>query len=316
MKKALLLIFIISLSCNAQDKKGKHGDIMLFSKGIALYELANDGLNLEFDSNSSDTLQGEKLRVQQIKLQEDILDKSLDYFEQLLEDYPKSKLYFRTLNNKAQIEFELKDFESAKETYIQIIESKAKDKELGGVGSGIMAEPYANYKNRALKRLAEIEYIDKNYNQAIEYLDLTKKYPYLHFCGNEFAYDEIYMATQYALNYIGLNDRKTALQYLLPQFLENGLANNKELVELAVKILKEEYGIEQSKLVFEKAKRTLNIKKIKQGKNEYNAYFIKFEEKEIELATPFEVYEAEPDKEMANMIDFLNNCYFSKLLNE
>lgn len=304
MKKVILLFILTSLSCIAQDKKDKHGDIVLFSKGIALYELANDEFELGFDVDSIDTLQGKKLISQQIRLKEDVLDKSLYYFEQLIEEYPKSKLYFQALNNRARIEFELEDFKAAKETYIKIFESKVNNDD----------DP--NHMNEVVKRLSTIEYNLKNYKKSIEYLDLTTKYPFVHFCGNAYADNDIYMATNYALSYIGLNDRKTALNYLLPYFLENDLTSNKELAELAAKTLKDEYGKDEAKMIFENAKKSLAIKDVGDKDEEYKVYYINFNGKNIELVTPFEVYAENADKEIANMREFLNKSYFNKLLNE
>lgn len=170
MKRVILyLTLFFCLFCKAQDKKDKHGDIILFNKGIALWELYDETLNLEGKINNYDTLIDEqkKLRKQAINLKDEILDKALDYFDELIKQYPKSELFFRALNNKAKLEFDLGYINDAKKSYLAIYLSKAKDTEKGGIGSGIMAEPYANYKNRALKQLSEIENSQGNFTKAI-----------------------------------------------------------------------------------------------------------------------------------------------------
>lgn len=316
MKKVLVFIFI-SFFVQAQDKKNKHGDLALFNKGIAIYELVYEDLDLNDRINSLDSLpENIRLKEEAIELKDNILERSLEYFNEMIELYPKSKLFYMALNNKAQIEFELKDFTAARETYLAILHSKANDKDFGGIGSGIMIEPYANYKNRAARRLSVIEYNLKNYKKSIEYLDLTKKYPYLHFCGNEIASDKIYMATRYALNYIALNDRKTALTYLLPQIMETGLASNTELVLLAVKTFKEEYGDENARVIFDKIKNTLFSKKVEQGDADYDIYFIVFEGNTIELETPYYIYMPDTKDETVRMAEAINKSSFNKLLNE
>lgn len=316
MKVVIGCILLVALCCQAQNKKLKHGDIALFNKGLAVYELIDDGLYLNSKIESIDTTTQEGIsRYREVTItRESVLEKALEYFTELIEEYPKSKLFFRALNNKAQLEYELKDYDEARITYKKILESKADDRELGGVGQGIMSEPYANYKNRACMRLAEIEYGKGNYNESIKYLTLTEKYPYQHFCGNAFAEEKIEMAMQFAKNYVKLGQNRKALEQLMPHILSTGLADNEEITMAAAAAFNIEFGT-RAKLVFDESIKTLYLKKEKEGNNFYDTYYINLFDTEIPLDQPFGVFAATPDEEKAMMYESLKNSHFNKLLN-
>ncbi|MBY8962007.1 hypothetical protein KJK34_04505 [Flavobacterium sp. D11R37] len=299
----LILIYIVFVlqSCKAQDNDE---DIALFSKGIALYELQSDGFDLNIDNDST--------FKQIIKLRKNVLNKSHGYFSELIKKYPKSKLYFYALNNKAQIEYELEEYDSARDTYIEIINSKANDKESYSSG-GFMGESYTNYKNRACIQLANIEHENKNFKEAIKYLDLTNKYPYQHFCGNAYASRDIYMAQQYAKNYSALGDTEKTLNYLLPYVFPDGLADNTELVNFTVEFLKKIYGTENIKRMFAAAKQTLKYKEPK-NKKSYGQYAITFLDKEIIVPVPYSVYAEDLNNEMKEMSKAIDNSLISQQL--
>jgi tetratricopeptide (TPR) repeat protein len=321
MNKAIILIISLTgLFCKAQDKKDKYGDIALFNKAIAIYEAINEDLYLDEEIGKIDTttIDGKSKYVDFVDMKESMLDRSLKYFTELIQEYPKSKLYFMALNNKAQLALELDDPQTARYTYIKLLESKANDKDLGGVGSGIMAEPYANYKNRACMRLAEIEYHTGNYNEALKYLKLTDKYPYQHFCGNAYAGQEIYMAEQFAKNHVALGDNKTALKYLLPLVFNNLLADNTEVVQLAVTVITKELGKQEARRQFNEAKKSLlhKVEKRPDYVGEHEFYFIKFMNMEIEVNMPLAAYTFPQGQAQGVMIDHIENSLMNKLLNE
>ena len=176
------ILFLFSIITFGQ-KKNLNEDLILFEKTVAIQELINE--ELEKIINPKDTIDitnEEKIqRKFAVGLKENILNKVIRDYEQLINEFPKSSLIFRALNNKGFAELELKDYKKAKETFLKILKSEANDKEKGGIGSGIMGEPYANYKNRACKTLADIELKSNNYYEALNYLDETKKFPYAHF---------------------------------------------------------------------------------------------------------------------------------------
>jgi hypothetical protein len=279
----LRLTFIILLLFLGQvtfgQKKSITKDQLLFEKAFLLQQMVDEDLDLDETIEGSTKLKAEYATG----IRESILEKALGFYNELLDSFPKSKLRFRALNNKGFIELSLDDTAEAKTTFLAILNSVANDKEKGGVGSGLMGEPYANYKNRAAKMLAHIGIQTNNWNEALEYLDLTRKFPYRHFCGNEYAADEIYMAELYAQCYLGLRDYRKAYNVLLPNILENGLADNSNLVDTAYAALLKTHNKDDLRRLFDIALQDVKTEKIKQGKNEYERQYITFLDTKIEI---------------------------------
>lgn len=251
MYKPSLLLAIATLfifAGTAKDKKVLR-DVQLFEQAALLHEVAYQETEFRILKDSSIE---SKIKLERSKeIRYNILERELDVYEELLDSFPSSPLAFRALNNKAYIEFYLEDFKEAKEDFLKILSSNANDMERGGTGSGIMAEPYANYKNRAAKMMADMMIADTNYKEAIKYLELTKKYKYRHFCGNEYAADAIYMATLYGRCYAGLGSYDSAYHYLLPGIMAGGLADNNDLIQTAISILLKQYSRQQIKNMYE-----------------------------------------------------------------
>lgn len=314
MKKYSVIfgLFIFGQIIFAQEKSSK-SDTVLFEKGYLLQQLAKDDLDLDEIINSKDNINVHKEFAVDIK--ETILYKALENYNELIKNFPKSKLLFRTLNNKGFIEIDLGDNDDAKKTFQKILDSNADDNEKKGSGSGIMAEPYANYKNRALKMLANLYIKEGKYTEAINYLNLTKIYPYKHFGGNELAADNIYMSELYAKSYIGLNNNKAALEYLLPNVLENGLADNSRLVVLAYEILLKQYSKDELKTKYKQAFNNYKRKKISNREEGYYNYFITFLDMKIKLS-PWHLSEVKPEKARNVINEIYSRSQFYKLLHE
>lgn len=314
MKQLTILFILVLLGQVAFGQENStNREILLFEKGLLLQQIVDEDLELNEIIYSEDNIKEKKELASDIK--ETILEKALEYYQELIDSFPKSNLLFRTLNNKGFIELVLDEKGKAKETFLKILNSKADDTEMGGIGSGLMAEPYANYKNRALKVLADIYIKDSNYREAIKYLDLTKKYPYRHFCGNEYAADEIYMKELYAKCFIGLNNRNKALEQLLPYLLENGLANNSNLVALTYKTLLQQYSKDELKVKYEQAFKNYQyeVVKNKNDKNESEKYFIIFLDTKIELNS-WRLEYLKPEEKAKEIDSIYRNAEFYKLL--
>ncbi|MEM6963821.1 MAG: hypothetical protein AAF573_03580 [Bacteroidota bacterium] len=310
MKKTMLLLVLIS---TYHFLFSQNEDLVLLGKGNALYEMIDYEFDFdgELENLDTTTIEG-KIKHEILNTQkENILKKSLYYFEELMEEFPESDLYFRAMNNAASVSYQLGDDQKAIKYYNSILGSRANDKEEGGVGSGIMAEQYALYKNGACKRLAEIYIERKEFKKAIKCIKLTEKYPYRHFCGNAYATNDIYIATLYTRSYKGMGDIKRALNYSLPHIFDNGLASNEELVELTVQILKENFDSENVVAEFEKACAEYYSEKKKRKKYEWTEYFITFLDTKIEL--PF--YELRYTENAYEVIEkHLKESYFKKLI--
>jgi tetratricopeptide (TPR) repeat protein len=162
--------------------------------------------------------------------------------------------------------------------------------------------------------LAKIEIDTKNYNEALRYLDQTNKYPYRHFCGNEYAADAIYMATMYSNCYLALNDYEKAFDVLLPNILENGLADNSYLIKNAYEALLKKHRKEDLKIEFENAFKNIITEKEISGKYEYTNYYIRFQNRKIQLE-PWSLNVISSEEELKKVaIGILTNSEFYKLL--
>jgi tetratricopeptide (TPR) repeat protein len=172
----------------------------------------------------------------------------------------------------------------AKEIFENILESDFDEMDRGGTGSGIMGEPYAIYKNRSCRILAAIALDEKDYETALKYTKMAdKEYPYRHFCGNEYAANDIYLATMYARCYEGLGDKEKAIQTLLPHCIENGLASNSELVDQLCLLIKEKYSKEEIKQRVESAASGISVKEIKQGTYTERNYYVNIFNTELKI---------------------------------
>ena len=248
MRPCCLLLIFLLFTFNYSLAQKHHEDIVLLTEGSTLQRLVYEGLDLEEELQGLDTATSEgriKNSIYQAQ-KRTILFKAFSKYKQLIQEYPKSRLRYRALNNIALVSYQLGYIDDAIKYNKQIIDSKAKDKEFGGTGDGLMAEPYANYKNRACKKLAILFLERKNYEEALKYVKLTKKHPYLHFCGNAAIEDEIYVNGLYAKCYKELGEIGKALEYSLPHTFVghcSSLSYSERVGQVTFDILKENYDV-------------------------------------------------------------------------
>lgn len=247
MKRSIILLCLIAFVLTAQaGSKRKIKRIgsghVLFDKAIKIHERV-DILSDVIASADSATSKGRSA----VQERDSILGKALDYYQELIDVYPHSRLRYRALNNMASVYYTLKKYDGAIATCKRMLASDADDKETGGVGSGFMGEPYTNYKNRAAKMAASICLRQGSYAEALRYVALTKQYPYQHFCGNEYEADRIYVATLYGRAYMGLHLYDSAQAVLFPYLLYGGGASNNEAVEVIYELLLKTHTKEEIK---------------------------------------------------------------------
>jgi tetratricopeptide (TPR) repeat protein len=178
-----------------------------------------------------------------------------------------------------------KNIKKAKEIFRGILDSDFDEMDRGGRGSGLMAEPYALYKNNSCNILAEIALDEKDYKNALRYTEMAdKEYPYRHFCGNAFAENDIYMATMYAKCYAGLHDINKAIETLIPHCINNCLASNNSLIEQLCGLLREKYSKEEIKQEINTALSGMYIRETKHSDYTDSSYCIKIFNSEFKLA--------------------------------
>jgi tetratricopeptide (TPR) repeat protein len=190
-------------------------------------------------------------------------DSAYPIFEKIFK-YGKGdeSLIAKSYYNMAFIHFGNEEYDKARLIFENILDSDFDEMDKGGRGEGVMAELYALYKNNSCKHLAEIALEEKNYARALYYTELFDKiHPYKHYCGNEYAANDIYVAYTYARCYDGLGKRDKAIATLLPLSMYNGLAHNGNLVHFADSLIKMRYSKVEIRLELEKAVASIHIKK-------------------------------------------------------
>lgn len=273
MKQILAIILFFSFYQGIGQAKKIGPDELLFEQAYLIQNFIQEELALDYYLYSSSVDKSAKELA--VDIRDKMLIKAIDLYQELIKEYPKSKWTFRALNNIGFAELALQNKDKAKLYFEQVLKSNANDKEKGGAGSGIMGEPYANYKNRAARELAKIYIEEQNFDKALEYLALTKQYTYQHFCGNAYAEEKITMRLLYAKCYVGLNQTDKAIQILVPNLLENGLADNTKVVNFIFDLLSSRYKIEELKNEYKQSFR--NVKTRLQG--------VKGEEYEVDYIT-------------------------------
>ena len=213
--------------------------------------------------------------------EEEEFDKALKGFQYIVDNHPRNELYPRAFYNIGYIHFIQKNYDKAIPVFKAIIESNFNEKE--NLGGGIMADPYTNYKNRASRILSTIYYDKEMFDTALHYLTLSDTaYPYLHFCGNEYAENDVYMALRYADIYQKLKQPDKAVEKLLPTVFTY-LADNSEVIAELKKLLKNKKGLKKE---LDNALTKIYSKEIVGEKYTYTRYYFKF--LNVEIAIPYD----------------------------
>jgi tetratricopeptide (TPR) repeat protein len=197
-------------------------------------------------------------------------DSALLVFEKV---YNEGRGNFNLINksyyNIAQIYLEKNDIKKAKALFTEIIgSSEFDDMEEGGLGSGLMADPYALYKNHSCNIMAHLALEEYHYKEALSFVEMADKiYPFRHYCGNAYESYAVYLATMYAKCYIGMGNREKAIGMLLPECFNSIYADNSDLIKLLVPLLKSKYDSGTIKEMVDHALTNITSKKTGKGKH-------------------------------------------------
>ncbi len=166
---------------------------------------------------------------------------SLSAFKDFVERYPESSLIPRAIFNIGELHYRIGQDSAARAILTQVVAADYDEME-----SNSLMEPYALYKHRACRILAELCLRHTDYDEAAEYIHLFDKvYPYHHFCGNEWQAYDYYRDWMLARVYEGQGKTSRAIQTLVPDIAYTGLASNEYIIEYLEKILGEHYSSEQ-----------------------------------------------------------------------
>jgi hypothetical protein len=176
-----------------------------------------------------------------------------------MKDYPDHGLKPRAHFNVAICYRELQDTTNAKRTFLEIL-----DEDYDEHDSNDIMEPYALYKHHASRNLAFFAMAEKNYDEAEKYIRyFDKRYPYQHFCGNEWAAYHIFKDSMLAELYEGQHKPAEAVKVLASHLFNNGLASNHYALKQLSAILERNFTATEVKAMFQNAYNSLSIKKIK-----------------------------------------------------
>jgi tetratricopeptide (TPR) repeat protein len=234
-------------------------------------------------------------------------EKALSSYQYLADNHPKNELYPRAFYNVGYIHFIQKNYEKATQVFKTIIGSNFNEKE--SLGGGIMDDPYANFKHRASQLLSDIYYDKQDYKLALYYFLMADTlYPYLHFCGNEYASNDIQTALRYADIFQKLNQPNKAIEKLLPTVFIT-LADNSEVIKELKKLLNK-----KKNLIKELDISLVNIypKTIKKEDYTNTSHYLSFLNTEIQVPNNFDIDEPDFDKNI--IIKKIKQSEFYKMI--
>lgn len=182
-----------------------------------------------------------------------------DTFSKFLTDFPDSPLKGRAHFNLALSFKYLGDLTRAKATFLEILRMPYNERD-----ENSLMEPYTLYKHHACRMLAFIAMDEQDYQSAERYITMfDKKFPYQHFCGNEWAAYNMFKAVMLAQVYAATNRSQKALETLAPYTFSNALASNERVLEELEIIVRREFTKDEIKAELIRALESLQVKQRK-----------------------------------------------------
>lgn len=205
----------------------------------------------------------------------DIQNEVIENYNQFLIRFPESRYTNMVLKEKANAELLIDNFENAKNSCLKLLQSIENNR-------GKNKDEFAAYweSNQFLsyiyKDLTKIELHNKNYTEAIKYLDEIKNHSYRFVCGNEHLGHIISIANMSSEAYLGLNEYEKAYDVLLPFIFYYHAQSLREKLYYA---LLQKYKKEDLKRQFEHSFNNVTVEKEKNTVK----YILTFLNRKIEL---------------------------------
>jgi len=298
MRFSFTLFLILSSLITLGQKKKIEEDLIQFDK------IATLQLSVKNTSKLKDSLK----ILETNKFNQTLLEKVVNEYDKFLKKFPDSKLIFKAMSNKGEAQLTLNKTEDAKTTFLELINSNADDNE--GISHTIFTEPKANYKNRAVKTIAEIEFNKGNFKESIKFLELTETYKYKHFCLNEVISDKHSTDFKLAKCYFALKNYKKVNSLLLQTVFDYDYT---DMDTFLYKNLLQMYKKEELKIMFNKAIKNIIVEKKIEYKRTNYYYYINFLNTKINLM--LNVKNDTTKLELQNKVnDFIKNSKFCSLL--
>jgi len=235
--------------------------------------------------------------------------KSLSSFQYIVDNYPNNELYSKSYYNVGHICFLQKKYKKAIRVFNSILKSDFNEKE--SLGGGIMADPYTNYRHRASKLLSDIYFDKRQFKKSLYYLELSDSiYSYLHFCGNEYASNDVQTALRYSEIFQNLNEPDKAIEKLLPNVFITLANNSKIFDDLKLLLIKRVVSIDE----LDTSLNNIYSKSYERDSIKYTRYFFKYLNAEIPV--PYYKNEKDSDFNIKEAIIKIKESNFYKLIEE
>ena len=239
--------------------------------------------------------------------EEDQLDKALACYLYIVENYPRNELYPRALNNAGYICLLQKKYKKAIKVFTLILNGDQDERE--PLGGDIMASPYANYCHWAACQISDCYYELRRYDSALHYLALSDTvYPFLSDCGNAYAENDIRTALRYAEIYQKLGQPDKAIEKLLPEVFNTGLADNSKIIDELKKLLN---GKRELLEKLDKAIDNVYLKTFTSSYGDYERYCIQW--LGVEIRYPFRPFNS-TDYNKENVMKWMRDSEFYKMV--
>ena len=255
----------------------------LYSEAEQITNVLYNYLELDYLIENIDTLSDKnKMRVWIYQEQrEKLLTAALNCYNQITIDYVSSKLYHKALYNKGLMEFELKMYDKAKQSFLSVLNRGLKDEEDARIDP-LIEEPYSNYRNHAAEMLYEIEFAQGNYNEAREYLEESTMHQYYHWCGNAYEEKEFWLSFQRSKIESKFGNYDEATKLIIPHLFNRRIIREEELREYTLKLLFQMKTKEELLKEFEIGINNFYTRRVG-ADSDYENYFIKFLDGELEI---------------------------------
>lgn len=230
---------------------------------------------------------------------------AISKFRYVIDNYPKDELYPMAVYNIGYIYYVQENNDSALKIFEAILKSNYN--EVDQIATDLMGNPNANYKHKASGHISSIYEKQGEYKEALRYLSLSEtEYPFIHFCGNAYDANDLWIAIRYADIYSAMGDTNKAIEYLLP--IVFGAPNYTGAVSRLKKLLEGQANLEGE---LNKALKKMYSRQSEQDRKR-RVYYFEFLGAEIEVPTSYGKVKGKFDRRRA--IEKIKKTEFYKLV--
>ncbi|WP_336690154.1 MULTISPECIES: tetratricopeptide repeat protein [unclassified Chryseobacterium] len=206
-----------------------------------------------------------------------------EQYDTFLLKFPVSDYTFSILGGKASAQYTLKNYDQAKKSYLQLLNYFKQNKNLKDPFVRIPYSEDNQFLYELYKKLAYLEMIQKNYREAIEYLNLAQSNPVRISCGNGLFSEIAYIAHLYSECYSNLHEDEKICDVLIPIAAIPMVHENSPTVTMLYETLSKKYTKKELKKLFKESFKTLYSKQGVINTIENTIYYVKFMDRDVIL---------------------------------